>query len=79
MELEDTATLGRCDRIGEIDTIDEPNELDTERDAAREGTKHVAKEGNALRRIELGRADVFAPAVRGERDGVVRGRPATSL
>jgi hypothetical protein len=66
VELKHTATLGRCDRIAEIDSINHPNELDTERDAVRNRTKHVAKEGHPLRLIELGRTHVSAPAAHGD-------------
>ena len=39
VELEDTAIPGHADRVIEIDTIGDPNELDTERRAPREGPK----------------------------------------
>jgi hypothetical protein len=47
VELEDASTLGRSDRIIEIDRVDDPNGLDTEQQAAREGPKGVAKEPNS--------------------------------
>src|ERR671932_2531735 len=67
VELEDTATLGRVNGVSESDSIDGPNELDAERDAARQWTKNVAKEGNSLRLVELGRADVLALPAHGDR------------
>jgi hypothetical protein len=38
MELEHRSTLGRFQRIVEIDPVDDPNESDTERDASRHGS-----------------------------------------
>jgi len=64
VELEDTAILGHADRVIEIDTIGDPNELDTERRAPREGAQIVAEEGDSLRLIQLGRADFFTPSAR---------------
>ena len=51
VEFEDPSTLGRCHRIVEIDTVDDADELDTERNAARERTEHVVEVPNALRRV----------------------------
>src|SRR5713226_9749804 len=50
VELEDPSTFGRCQGIVEINTVDDAAELDTERNAARERTEHVAEVPNALRR-----------------------------
>ena len=55
MELEDPPTLGRLLRTVEVDAVDEADEPDPERDAARDGSEDVAKERDALRRIQLGR------------------------
>ena len=71
VEFEDPPTLGRCHRIVEIDTVDDADELDTERNAARERTEDVAEVPNALRRVELGRADFFVRP----RTRWLRGRP----
>ena len=62
MELEHPSTLGRFDRTSDVHPIDEANERDAERDASRERTKDVAKEPHSLRRVQLGRSDVFLPA-----------------
>jgi hypothetical protein len=70
VEFEDTSTLGRFHRMVQINTIDDANEPDTERDGSRERTKDVAKEANSLRRVQLGRDDFFFPAANGD------GRPA---
>ena len=43
MELEDAAILGHPDRVIETDTIGDPNELDTERRAVREGAQMSRK------------------------------------
>jgi hypothetical protein len=67
VELEHTPILGHFDGLIEIDTIGEPNELDTERRASRNWTEHVAKEDNSLHLVQLGRADFFAPAAEGDR------------
>jgi len=67
VELENTATLGHFDRIIQVDTIGDLNELDTEWRASREGTENVAKEGNSLRLIQLGRTDFFVPSADSDR------------
>jgi hypothetical protein len=54
MEFENTSTLGRFQRMCEIDSIDDPNEPDAERYASRERTKYLAKELSSLSRIQLG-------------------------
>jgi hypothetical protein len=67
VEFEDASALGRFHRMVEIDTIGDANEPDTERDASRVRTEDVAKEANALCRVQLGRADVFLPAAHRDR------------
>jgi hypothetical protein len=71
VEFEDASALGGFHRIVEIDTIGDANEPDTERYASRVRTEDVAKEGNALCRVQLGRAHFFLPAAR--RDGRATG------
>jgi hypothetical protein len=67
VELEDSPTLSRCAGIVQIDTIDEPNELDTEGFASRERSRHVAKESYSLCRVQFGRTYFFFAAA--HRDG----------
>src|SRR5215471_18357763 len=62
VELEDAAVPRYFDRIVEIDTIGDPNELHAERRASRKRTENVAKEANALGLIQFGRTHLFAPA-----------------
>lgn len=71
VELEDTSTLGRFQRMVEIDPIGDANEPDAERDASRERTKDVAKERDSLLRVQLGRTYFFFPAT--HRDGRAAG------
>jgi hypothetical protein len=66
VEFEDRSTLGRFQRMVEIDPIDDTNERDTERDASRARTKDVAKEPDSLCRVQLGRSYVFFPASHGD-------------
>ena len=51
VEFEDRSTLGRFHRIVEIDTVDDADEVDTERNASRERTEHVAEVADALCRV----------------------------
>jgi len=67
VEFEDTSTPGRFQWMGEIDSIDDANEPDTERYATRERTKYVAKEPNSLGRVQLGRDYFLFPVA--HRDG----------
>jgi hypothetical protein len=67
VEFEDTSALGRFHRMVEIDTIDDANEPDTERNASRVRTEDVAKEANSLCRVQLGRAYFFSPAAHRDR------------
>jgi hypothetical protein len=62
VKFEDTSALGSFHRMVEIDTIDDANEQDTERDASGERTKDVAEELDSLRRAQLGRSDLFLPS-----------------
>src|SRR5262245_53293267 len=62
MEFEDPPTLGHRHRVVEIDTVDDADKPDTERNAARERTEGVAEVPDALRRVQLGRTDFFRPA-----------------
>lgn len=55
VKLEDTSTLGRFQRTGEIDPIDDANEPDAERHAPRDRTKDVAKKLDSLRWVQLDR------------------------
>jgi hypothetical protein len=66
LELEHTPTLGRCDWITEIDSIDDAKEPQA-KGAARERTQHVAEKHNSLCRIQFGRGDFFLSAARGDR------------
>ncbi len=67
MELEDTAIPGHFDRLIEIDTVGDANELEAERGASRETTEHVAKEHNSLHLIQLGRTHFFAAVAHRDR------------
>jgi hypothetical protein len=67
VELEDTSTLGRSERVGEIDSIDDADEPGTERNASRERTQDVAEEPNSLSRIKLGCDYLLFPVTHRER------------
>jgi hypothetical protein len=69
VEFEDTSTFSRFQRIGKIDSIDDANEPNTERDALRERSKYVAKEAHSRGRIQLGCDYFFFPVA--HRDGRV--------
>jgi len=56
VKFEDMSTLGRFQRLVEIDAIHDANEQHTERYASRERTKDVAKEPDSLCRVQAGRA-----------------------
>ena len=58
MELEDAAILGDLLGMVQVDTIDQPNEQEPERERARERSEHVAQERDALLAVELGRGDL---------------------
>jgi hypothetical protein len=75
VELEDASTLGRFHRSPDIDPIDEPDEPEAEGDAARNRAKGVAEERYSLRRVQLGRPDLFL-AARGRSPRTYRGRSA---
>ena len=72
VKFEDPSTLGGRHRIVEIDLIEGADEPDPERYASGERTKDVAKERDALCRVQLGRGDLFLPAARS--DGRAAGR-----
>jgi hypothetical protein len=75
VELEDASPLGRFHWTPDIDPIHELDEPDAERDAARNGAKGVAEERDSLRRVQLGRPDLFL-AARGRSPRTYRGRSA---
>jgi len=62
LELEHTPTLGRCDWITEIDSIDDAKEPQADGHAAHERSQQVAEEPNSLCRIQLGRGELSAPS-----------------
>ena len=72
VEFEDTSTLGRFQRMGEIDSIYDADEPNTERKAPGERPKDVTKEPNSLRWVQLGCSHLFLPLGHGD------GRPSSS-
>jgi len=73
VEFEDPPTLGCFYWITEIDTIDDAEKLETERNGSRERTENVAEVPDALHGIQLGRAYLFGRPVP-RRDGRVASR-----
>jgi len=74
VDLEDTSTLGHFDWMIEIDTIGDPNELDTERRAPREGAQIVAEEGDSYARflVRLDEMEVSLGIVKQCRDRLLK-------
>jgi hypothetical protein len=51
VKFEDPSTISRCHRIIKIDTINDADEPDTERNASRERAEDIAEVRNTLRRV----------------------------
>jgi hypothetical protein len=66
VKFEDPSTLSGLHRIVEIDLIEGADEPDSERDASSERPKDVAKERDALCRVQLGGGDFFFLAAHGD-------------
>src|SRR5436190_24005127 len=59
VELENAAIRGHLIRMVQVDPVDETDEEEAEREAARIRCEDVAEEVDSLRRVELGRRDLF--------------------
>src|SRR5262249_19060922 len=66
VEFEDSPTLGHGHWIAEVDAVNDAEEPDTERNAARERTEDVAEVSYPLRWVQLGRGYFFRPAPHGD-------------
>lgn len=53
MKLEDGSAFGRLDWAAEIDSVDQPIELEAERHPSGDGSKRVTKECDSLCEIEF--------------------------
>lgn len=73
MEFNHSSTLSRFLWPVDIDTIDDAVEPDTDRDASRKRPKHVTKEANSLRRIQLAGTNFYFLTADG--DGCAPSRP----
>jgi hypothetical protein len=67
VEFEDGSASGRSDRIVQIDPVDNADECEAAWYGSRESAQAVSEELDFLPHVQLGRGDLFLPAVLGDR------------